>query len=56
MTVAELIAKLQRLPQDLEVFVPWDGCNYDKVSVIKVDSLTSHTSGAFEAVLIESDE
>lgn len=34
MTVDELIAKLQRLPPDLKVFFPWDGCNYDEVSEV----------------------
>jgi hypothetical protein len=46
MTVAELIKKLQKMPQDLEVIVPtpdhYAGCSHDTPDIIRIRRFDSH--------------
>ena len=52
MTVAELIARLQRYPSDFEVFHCYDGCGLQIVSSVDVVDLCSPERGTFDAIEI----
>ena len=53
MTVAELIAKLQELSPDLEVYYRFNGLDFEKVSKVEETSLCFRIREPFKTVTIE---